>query len=196
MDDESMPSDSIVVALLGADALALAGLEALLEREGIDVVVDAGEVADVIVADVGWETAAIFDDATVGIPVVAIAADVPSALAAWRAGVSGLLYRDASSGELAAAVRAVSTGLVVLQGRVAADLLPSVGPPPVEPLTAREQEVLEQMARGLSNREIARALGIRESTAKFHVNAVMGKLGAASRTEAVVAAARSGLVAL
>ncbi len=191
-----MPSDSINVALVGADALALAGLEAMLEREGIEVVGDAGETADVTVVDVGWATTAMLDEATAGIPVLAIAADVPSALAAWRAGVAGLLYRDASSRELAAAVRAVAAGLVVLQGRVAADLLPSVGPPPVEPLTTREQEVLEQMSKGRANREIARALGIRESTVKFHVNAVMGKLGAASRTEAVVAAARAGLVAL
>jgi DNA-binding NarL/FixJ family response regulator len=66
----------------------------------------------------------------------------------------------------------------------------------VEPLTSREQEVLEQMAAGLSNRQIAHALGISEHTVKFHVSAILGKLGVSSRSAAIRHGLRQGLVTL
>jgi len=72
----------------------------------------------------------------------------------------------------------------------------TVSDPFIEPLTAREQDVLEQIAAGRSNREIASALGISEHTVKFHVNALLGKLGVQSRSEAIVHAVRLGLVVL
>jgi DNA-binding NarL/FixJ family response regulator len=65
-----------------------------------------------------------------------------------------------------------------------------------ERLTAREIEVLERLAEGLSNRAIAERLGISDQTVKFHVASVMAKLGAANRTDAVRRAVREGLVAL
>jgi DNA-binding CsgD family transcriptional regulator len=65
-----------------------------------------------------------------------------------------------------------------------------------EPLTSREQEVLEQMATGLSNRQIAMALGISEHTVKFHVSAILGKLGVSSRSAAIRHGMRQGLVTL
>ena len=68
--------------------------------------------------------------------------------------------------------------------------------PLVEDLTPRELEVLQLLAEGLSNKEIARRLGTSEHTVKFHVNAILGKLGAHSRTEAVTRAARLGLIIL
>jgi DNA-binding CsgD family transcriptional regulator len=66
----------------------------------------------------------------------------------------------------------------------------------VEPLTAREQEVLDILAEGLSNKAIARRLGISDQTVKFHVASICGKLGAANRTEAVRRAVRRGLITL
>jgi ATP/maltotriose-dependent transcriptional regulator MalT len=66
----------------------------------------------------------------------------------------------------------------------------------VEPLTVREQEVFEQMADGLSNRQIAHALGISEHTVKFHVSAILGKLGVATRSAAIRHGMRQGLVTL
>ena len=66
----------------------------------------------------------------------------------------------------------------------------------VEPLAVREQEVLEQMAAGLSNRQIAHALGISEHTVKFHVSAILGKLGVATRSAAIRHGMRQGLVTL
>ncbi len=68
--------------------------------------------------------------------------------------------------------------------------------PPVEALTAREREVLALLADGVGNREIAHALGISEHTVKFHLGAIFGKLGAATRTEAVRRGLRLGLIAL
>jgi DNA-binding NarL/FixJ family response regulator len=67
---------------------------------------------------------------------------------------------------------------------------------PVVPLTRREQEVLERLAEGLSNRAIASALEISDQTVKFHVASICGKLGAANRTDAVRRALRRGLLAL
>jgi DNA-binding NarL/FixJ family response regulator len=66
----------------------------------------------------------------------------------------------------------------------------------VEPLTSRELEVLEQLAAGLSNRQIARALSISEHTVKFHVSAILGKLGVSSRAAAIRHGMRHGLVTL
>ena len=68
--------------------------------------------------------------------------------------------------------------------------------PLIESLTPREVEVLKLLAEGLSNRAIAFGLGISEHTVKFHVNAIMGKLGAQSRTEAAVRATQLGLLLL
>jgi DNA-binding NarL/FixJ family response regulator len=70
------------------------------------------------------------------------------------------------------------------------------GPAMPEPLTAREIEVLELLAEGLSNKAIAAALGVSDQTIKFHVGSISGKLGAANRTDAVRLAVRRGLIAL
>jgi DNA-binding NarL/FixJ family response regulator len=68
--------------------------------------------------------------------------------------------------------------------------------PAAEPLTAREREVLALVAEGLPNKAIAAALGISDQTVKFHVAAIIGKLGAANRTDAVRRAVRQGLVVI
>ncbi len=91
--------------------------------------------------------------------------------------------------------------LVVLDGSFAGDLLLSAQPEasgdrPVEDLTPRELEVLQLLAEGLANKAIAQRLGVSDHTIKFHVNAILGKLGAQSRTEAVVRATRLGLIVL
>jgi DNA-binding NarL/FixJ family response regulator len=110
---------------------------------------------------------------------------------------------DAPGPELRAAVAAAAEGLTALPAALAARLLaPDPGHPEDapgnggEPLTAREREVLELLGEGLSNRRIAERLGISEHTAKFHVASVCGKLGAASRTEAVGRGVRLGLITL
>jgi DNA-binding CsgD family transcriptional regulator len=66
----------------------------------------------------------------------------------------------------------------------------------IAPLTRREREVLQLLAGGMTNKEIAARLGVTDHTIKFHVNGILGKLGAVTRTEAVVEAARRGLIAV
>ena len=112
----------------------------------------------------------------------------------------GVLPLNASEDELAAALRALAEGLWVgapalmsdLLSRKPAQLLDEVG----QPLTVRETEVLQLTAQGLANKQIALALGISEHTVKFHLSSLYAKLGVASRTEAVRAGARRGLVVL
>ena len=112
------------------------------------------------------------------------------------------LPREARADQLLAAVRAVANGLVVIDPALAGHVMVAAAGDTVAPATAgedltpREREVLTQLALGLPNKTIARRLSISEHTAKFHVAAVMAKLGASSRTEAVRLGARRGLVAL
>jgi DNA-binding NarL/FixJ family response regulator len=123
---------------------------------------------------------------------------------ALHAGVRGVLARDAAAGEIIAAVLAAGNGLVVLSAAALPALLPpepaQVGAAApagrVEPLTPRELEVLRLLSEGLGNKVISRRLHISEHTVKFHVGAIMMKLGAGSRTEAVTLAARRGLIML
>jgi DNA-binding NarL/FixJ family response regulator len=115
-------------------------------------------------------------------------------LPAVRAGAAGYVYKDIDPPALAAAIRSVHAGHVLLHPDVAR-LLAAGGPGPTGAgLTGREREVLAEVARGRSNREIARALSLSEKTVKTHVSAILGKLGVQDRTQAALAAVRSGLV--
>jgi DNA-binding NarL/FixJ family response regulator len=105
------------------------------------------------------------------------------------------LLRNADAEALAAAVNALANGLTVLDRALASVMLPAASAPaPAEALTAREREVLGLVALGLPNKAIAARLVISEHTVKFHINAILSKLGVQSRTEAVVRAVRLGLV--
>jgi DNA-binding NarL/FixJ family response regulator len=137
------------------------------------------------------------------IPPVILLAEEP--LGAWtararRAGVRGVLRDDATAEELTAAVAATMAGLIVLHpaaliARPAA-VAGSRRASERTGLTPREVEILEMMAEGMSNRRIAARLGISGYTVKFHVASVLGKLGAATRTEAVTLGVRQGLISL
>jgi DNA-binding NarL/FixJ family response regulator len=117
-----------------------------------------------------------------------------------QAGARGYLLRDVSPEEMIAAVRAVGQGLTVLHPAAARALLrPSSVIPQsreAEVLSERETEVLQLLAQGLPSKSIAARLSISEHTVKFHVGSILGKLGAASRTEAVSLALRRGLISL
>ena len=99
-------------------------------------------------------------------------------------------------------LEAAAAGLIVLHPAEVDGMFPAAEPPStpleelIEPLTPRESEVLQMLASGLANKEIAARLAISEHTVKFHVASILGKLGAASRTEAVSLGIRSGLVLL
>ncbi|MGQ0603811.1 MAG: response regulator [Anaerolineales bacterium] len=117
-------------------------------------------------------------------------------VAAIQAGASGYLLKGSPRDELFRAVRVVAEGGSLLHPVVATKLMNAVrtrGDDP-EALTDREREVLQLVAQGESNKAIARALHITERTVKFHVSAILGKLGAGNRTEAARIAAKRRLV--
>jgi DNA-binding NarL/FixJ family response regulator len=123
---------------------------------------------------------------------------------ALRAGASGFLTKDVPRQELVAAVKAVAAGDAVLSPTVTRQLLDRVAHrlPPAAPdapdglqsLTEREREVLQLIASGLSNAEIAAALVVAEPTAKRHVSNLLGKLGLRDRVQAVIYAYENGLI--
>lgn len=118
-------------------------------------------------------------------------------IGAVQAGAQGYLLKGAPREELFNAIRVIAKGGSLLSPLVAARLIErmsGVAAPALEPLTQREQEVLQLVARGLPNKEIAAQLGIRERTAKFHVSTILAKLGATNRTEAVTLAREIGLI--
>ncbi|MEM5431035.1 response regulator transcription factor [Cupriavidus oxalaticus] len=120
---------------------------------------------------------------------------------ALTASAMALLPRSATPGEIIAAIDAVAEGLCVLSPEIVARLLAERKAPRqmasaalIELLTPREIEVLTMLAEGLGNKEIARQLNISDNTVKFHLSAIFGKLGASSRTEAVMQGMRHGLI--
>jgi two-component system NarL family response regulator len=110
---------------------------------------------------------------------------------ALRAGARGYLLKDMFRDELLAAIQNVAAGGRHIPSRVATRLAEHVQ---CNALSEREQEVLELVAQGSSNRDIAEALAISEGTVKSHVNHILGKLGVADRTQAAVHALRRGIV--
>jgi DNA-binding NarL/FixJ family response regulator len=126
-----------------------------------------------------------------------------SAAAAADSGVRSVLPRFATADEIVAAVEAVTLGLIVLHPAVLEHQLTVLRPglrdasaPPAQTLSPRETEVLNLLAAGLGNKEIAWRLRISEHTVKFHIGSIFNKLNASSRAEAVAIAIRRGLIAL
>jgi DNA-binding NarL/FixJ family response regulator len=216
-----MPILNLLV--IAADPLARAGLAALLAGQpGVAVAGQTGPgdglaaalaafVPDVVIWDLGWEPTAqieaLSDFAEAAPPILALLQTPAAAGAARAAGARGILSRATSGAQLAAAAQAVAQDLFVFDAAWADESVPgalplpplapvTTGEPLVEALSARELEVLRGLAEGLSNKLIARQLAISEHTVKFHVNQILGKLGAQSRTEAVVRATRAGLILL
>jgi DNA-binding NarL/FixJ family response regulator len=197
--------DPVRVLLVADDPLVRDGLSARLAGRS-----DVAIVGDVPSDEVGAATprgvAAILWDlgaaggaeiaATPGSPVVALASGEVDAADALRGGARAVLFRGAGTDAIAAALVAVTRGLAVLDAGLADGWVRPPEDAPAEGLTAREAEVLSLLGEGISNKAIAARLGISEHTAKFHVNAILSKLGVGSRAAAIVKAARLGLVAL
>lgn len=218
MHSEYSPVDLPQLLVAGANLLSRAGLAVLLEERGCVVLAQVDGTAlqrhierwapDALVIDLGWQGDAMRQQLSLvesDIPVLALADDDERARTALLLGALSvfpqfaLLLRNNDPDTLVAAVDALAGGLTVIDPRLAASLvLAGAGARELSqsPLTAREHEVLQLLARGLTNRAIALELGITQHTVKFHVNAIMSKLTAGSRTEAVVRATRLGLIAL
>jgi two-component system, NarL family, nitrate/nitrite response regulator NarL len=194
-----LASGPLRIHIATRDPLVAAALERAVELRQDVAVVEPGD-ADLILWDGGAEPdevpTRLVEIGALAAPTVALLPDGRWARAALAAGARGALLRSADGASLLAALVAARLGLTVLD---AGFTLPD--PRPIETtagadLTPRELEVLALLADGLSNKEIAQRLAISDHTAKFHVNGILGKLGAQSRTEAVVLAARAGLLTL
>jgi DNA-binding NarL/FixJ family response regulator len=157
------------------------------------------ERVDVLVEDVPDDAPveAVLARVPPGVPLLALVGRPERARELVRGGAQGALKRDASGERLTAASLAVAAGLYAFDPETFAPFVTPGGVnPDTGPLTAREREVLELVANGLSNRLIGKALGVSEHTVKFHVGSLLEKLGADTRADAVARAARRGLLTL
>jgi two-component system, NarL family, response regulator YdfI len=209
----------IAVAVLASSPKTRARLEALVAaRSGWRLAappspaaaqtgdpVGAAVSADVLLIEPGTRPVEAFLRALSGAarlpPIMLLGGGVaPAAFARLlRAGVRAILPRDASAHEIAAGIEALTAGLVVLHPAappVSIDTAVRHLPPEAraDPLTPRELEILGMMAEGMGNRAIAKSLGISTHTVKFHIAAILDKLSARSRTEAVAIGMRRGLL--
>jgi DNA-binding NarL/FixJ family response regulator len=173
--------------------------------EDVEIVGDAFTLEETPEADVLVLTSPDYlSDLDEDAPAVLLLTDDQSAAAQLMdLPVWGVLSLDASPEELSAAVRALGEGLWTGSPALLQDLLerqPAImledSDPIVDPLTAREREVLQLVAEGLANKQIALSLGISEHTVKFHLSSLYTKLGVTSRTEAIRVGARRGWVVL
>jgi DNA-binding NarL/FixJ family response regulator len=191
------------------------GLRALLEvQDGIEVAGETGdgdgalalaarEAPDVILLDLklpARDGIAVLGElkasgSAARVLVLTSATEPASASAALRAGAAGVLYKDVDPDALVRAIRSVHDGHLLLAPEAAGALVRSAGQAfaGVDALTRREREVLAELAKGRSNREIARALQVSEKTVKAHVSAVLAKLGVQDRTQAALLAVRNDL---
>ena len=211
----------IRVFIVAASSLARAGLQSLLADRDVHVVGNAPDIDSLVASIADAEADAILIDASGDysespidalarfdlaseIPVIVLAENSPPQWSgeALRAGVRAVLPADVSAGQLSATLQAVTAGLLVFHPSEVEALMPaaSLASQPLtelaEPLTRREREVLQMLAAGLGNKEIAARLNISDHTAKFHVGSILGKLGASTRAEAVTQGIRRGLVLL
>ena len=191
----------ISVLVAAASLVARAGLRSLVEQTPECAVVGSAGSKDLVERALNlhpdvvlWQVAP-DEDAAPALhaldrqPVVLLTASP-----AWdliRAGARGALPLETSEAQIAIAIQAATADLIVLTPES------TTTPAPVAcNLTARETEVLRMIAEGLANKEIAWRLGISEHTVKFHVSALLGKLGAATRAEAISAGIRQGAIML
>jgi DNA-binding NarL/FixJ family response regulator len=211
----------IRVFIVAASLLARAGLQSLLGTRDVEVIGSAPNIeslagqwpegeADIVLVDAAGEQLEGTLDSLAASQLASEAAIVllsshtePRGLAeALRAGVRAVLPSDISPDQLVAALEAALAGLIVMHPVEVDAMFPAAQPASrplaelAEPLTPRESEVLQMLASGLANKEIAAKLAISEHTVKFHVASILGKLGAGSRTEAVSLGIRRGLVLL
>jgi DNA-binding NarL/FixJ family response regulator len=214
MEDHSAESPLIHVAIAAATQAERIGLRALLETDdGLTVSAGAADLSaleglapppDVVV--VTAEALGRLPEDPAGTPAaVLLLSDDPEDIRALQnpsGRAWGLLPRDCSREELLAAVHAVYQGLAVLPPLLAGRWLERVAPPEdveesdVPGLTPRENEVLQLLAQGLANKQIAVAMNISEHTVKFHVTSIYNKLGASNRADVIRRGFECGLIVL
>ena len=211
----------IRVFIVAASPLIRGGLQSMLADSRFDIVGSVADLESISCQLVDVEPDVVLVEAAAGAqeellnaledaelaeeyPVIVLSEQPKTAWLskALRAGVRAVLPRDVAPEQLRAALEAASAGLVIIHpSELDTVFSATVGPSApldelLEPLTRREREVLQMLAAGLANKEIAARLAISDHTVKFHVASILGKLGASTRTEAVSAGIRRGLVML
>lgn len=201
IDDHPIVHDGVATALNRTADIRLAaatqtvdeGVKALAEKRFdvvlLDMRLDGGD---------GLTALERLKAATPAVPIVVFSAyDLDEyVFGAIRAGAKGYVLKGTPGAELAAAIRKVHAGEAYVSPALSAKLVEQMQPRGrgSRTLTVRELMVLRLIASGLSNRDIAGALGITERTVKFHVTAILNRLGADNRTQAVALAVRRGLL--
>lgn len=213
----TQPAEPISVLIVDDHPVVRRGLRVLLEvQDGIEVAGEAGDGAtalalaaeltpDVILLDLklpGMDGLAVLaalkaraEGCAARVLVLTSVTEPASASLAVRSGAAGVLYKDVDPDALVRAIRSVHDGHLLLASEAAGNLVRAgsgwgavAG---LDALTSREREVLAEIAKGRSNREIARALVVSEKTVKAHVSAVLAKLGVQDRTQAALLAVRN-----
>jgi two-component system, NarL family, response regulator YdfI len=210
----------IRVFIVAASPLARSGLENLLAGRGVSIVGCASSLAsigdqiqdlapDVVLFDASGSSSETLEQAIASglaeeatFVVLLDHVSSTSLAEAIRSGIRAVLPTQISRDQLVAALQAAMNGLLILHPSELSSLVPEAAltSAPLadlaEALTPREREVLQMLAGGLANKEIAAKLSISDHTVKFHVASILGKLGASTRTEAVTLAIRRGLILL
>ena len=215
-----MAGESLSVVIIDDHEVFRRGLVPLLERRGIKVLAEAGLAAegiqsaaelgpDVVLMDLnmpGMSGIAGTQRLTATVPltrvlILTVVADQRYVTDALLAGACGYVLKDSSVDEIAEGIRAAARGESLISPRIASQLVRRLREPPEleqglagAELTPRELEVLEMLARGMDNPEIARALFLSQHTVKNHVSSILVKLQVENRIQAAVRAVRGGLV--
>jgi DNA-binding NarL/FixJ family response regulator len=192
VDDHQLVRAGLAALLDSAEDLQVVG-QAADGRQALELAADL--TPDVVLMDLsmpvldGVEATRRLLAAQPAVKVVVLTSfsDQPRVADALAAGAIGYLLKDCEPRDLLAAVRAAAQGNAPLDPRVARALLPSARPAsPADELSAREQQVLRLLTKGLANKQIARYLGISESTVKAHISNVFRQIGVADRTSAAI----------
>jgi DNA-binding NarL/FixJ family response regulator len=208
VDDQALFREGVVTLLSAQEGVRVVG-EAADGREALAKVAELAPA--VVLMDLrmpglgGVEATRQISAQHPGVKVIVLTTfdDDDDVFEALRAGAVGYLLKDVSSDELARAIRVAARGESFLQPSIASKVLaelkrhpgrPAAGAELVEPLTEREEQVLRELARGASNREIAERVYLAEGTVKNYVSSILGKLGVTDRTAAALKARDMGIV--
>lgn len=210
VDDEALVRSALRVFLQGADDIVVVG-EASDGDDALQLI--EGSRPDVVLMDVqmprmnGVEATTKLKARFPAVHVIALTtfSSESALIPMLRAGASGFLVKDTDPDDIVEAVRQARDGEHVLSRRVTSQLVSSVleSPPltsvqlgPSEQLTPRERDVVELLAQGKSNAEIAKALFLSEATVKAHLGQVMAKWGVRDRVQALIRAVQAGIVTI